>query len=274
MRPDSSELLELLPRLERLARDAGARAMASFIPGARTSAEISYKDGGSPVTQADLAVNRFLFEKLRELRPGVAWLSEETPDDHARLSQEHVFIIDPIDGTTAFIRGDQRWAISIAWVVNGRPLIGVVHAPARGETFIAAHGCGAFLNGARLVTPTREALTGAAIVAPRFMHEALARAPQNFTLAPRVPSLALRLVDVAAARHDAVIAAPNAQDWDIAAADIILSESGALLREGLRTPLLYNRPQLGRGTLIAAAQPLMDDMIALAQSLSEGNVAS
>lgn len=265
---DSDRTADLLPRLESAARRAGDIALAHFRPGERTSAAVTYKNGGSPVTQADLDVDRFLHAEMQRLAPQAGWLSEETDDTGARLMQSSLFIVDPIDGTSAFARGDARWAISIALVEAGRPVMGVVHAPALQETFSGAAGVGAFLNGAPLAVAQRASLEGATVIAPRALHDQIETAPQKFVIAPRVPSLALRLVDIAAGRHDLVFTTPNSRDWDIAAADIILAEAGATLTEAGRAPVIYNRPSLARGALIAAANSLIDDTVALARALS------
>jgi len=266
---DTEQTAELLPRIEAAARQAGDIALAYFRPGARTSAAVSYKNGGSPVTEADLAVDRFLHAEMQRLAPHAGWLSEETADTGARLSHRRLFVVDPIDGTSAFVRGDARWAISIALVEAGRPTLGVVHAPAQQETFSGVAGVGAFLNGAPLVVPQRTTLAGATVIAPRALHERIETAPQRFVIAPRVPSLALRLVDIAAGRHDLVLTTPNSRDWDIAAADVILAEAGVALTESGRAPLVYNRQSLARGALIAAAATLIDDAVAFGRALHQ-----
>lgn len=258
----------ILSRVEAAARSAGEIALRLFRPGERTAARVSYKNGGSPVTEADLAVDRYLLEAVGALVPDAGWLSEETADTPARLAQKLLFVVDPIDGTAAYTRGDPSWAVSIALIEDGRPVVGVVHAPALGRTFSSAAGAGAFLNGAPLVTPKRQGVAGASVIAPRGLHPALTA--RDLIIAPRIPSLALRLVDIAAGRHDLVITTPNARDWDIAAADVILSEAGAALSEADAEPLVYNRPSLARGMLIAAEKSLMDESVRLARHISEG----
>lgn len=270
MHTNVTDLAAFLSRLEAVTRAAGDVAMSYFRPGERTSATISYKGGGSPVTEADLAVDRFLYEEMRRLTPQAGWLSEETADTEARLARDQIIVVDPIDGTHAFSRGDPRWAVSIALVEGGRPTAGVIHAPALGETFTGAFGLGAYVNGKRLAPAPRASLTGAVIVAPRALHAEFARLPQNFVLAPRTPSLALRLVDVATGRHDLVVASPNSRDWDIAAADIILQETGATLGETEGAPLIYNRRSLARDMLIAAPTSLYDETFALVRAVVDG----
>lgn len=272
MGPSQAELAAFLPQLESVARRAGDIAMSYFRSGERTIAAVSYKGGGSPVTEADLAVDRFLFHEMARLAPEAGWLSEETADTADRLTRDAVMVVDPIDGTLAFSKGDERWSVSIALVVHGRPVAGIVHAPALGETYVGARGLGAFLNGAPLRAPQRANIAGAALVAPRTMQDRLAASPRGFVMAPRTPSLALRLADIASGRHDIVVAGPNARDWDIAAADVLLAESGALLSEPEGVALTYNRASLARDMLIAAPTSLFDESLALARQVLEGKL--
>jgi myo-inositol-1(or 4)-monophosphatase len=116
------------------AREAGALTLGFFRLGAATSAEVQSKFGGSPVTEADLAADALLKRRLREAFPEAGWLSEETADDPERLERRALLVIDPIDGTRAFVAGDPRWAVSVALVVAGRPVAAVVHAAAGDET--------------------------------------------------------------------------------------------------------------------------------------------
>jgi myo-inositol-1(or 4)-monophosphatase len=270
MRKPETDLAAFLPRLERFARAAGDIALRYFRPGERTRAEISYKNGGSPVTEADFAVDRYLFERRAELAPGAGWLSEESDDNEERLALSRLLVVDPIDGTRAYARGDLRWSVSVALVEDGRPVAGVVHAPALAETYSAATGLGAFLNGDPIEVSRREALGGAQIVAPNSLAPFFAGAPQGFTLAPRTPSLALRLAQIAAGRQDLAITSPNSMDWDIAAADVILTEAGGVLGGFSGAPLLYNRPDARRDTLVAASRALFPGGLDLARAALKG----
>ncbi len=270
MQSTETDLSLLMARLEAVAREAGDIAMAYFRPSERTSADISYKSGGSPVTEADLAVDRFLFKEMAVLAPHAGWLSEETADTADRLSRAALVVVDPIDGTTAFVRGDKRWAVSIALIEHGWPVAGVVHAPALGKTFAARKGGGAFLNGEPLEVSPRENLAGARIVSPRDKTEFFEKSAYGFKTAARAPSLALRLTDIAAGTNDLAIASPGARDWDIAAADVILSEAGGVLSEIEGGPLTYNRPTSRRDMLIAAPRALFNESLALAKAAMKG----
>src|SRR5215469_52696 len=116
------------------------------------------KEGGSPVTEADLAVNKYLHDQLTAARPGYGWLSEENTDDPARLTRREVFVIDPIDGTVAFLKNRPHFTICAAIVTLGRPRCGVVYNPISGELYSARVGPGAHCNGAPIHVGQRQEL--------------------------------------------------------------------------------------------------------------------
>ncbi|HEX3496086.1 MAG TPA: 3'(2'),5'-bisphosphate nucleotidase CysQ [Methylocella sp.] len=256
------------------ARGAGTLALAFFRPGASTSAEISHKAGGSPVTEADHFVDRFLKQRLETLVPEAGWLSEETEDTTARLSKDIVIVVDPIDGTRAFMRGHEAWSIAIALVEHGRPLIGVVHAPALGETYVAVKGAGARLNDKAIEVSKLVALgAGARVAAPVLLAERLHEAGLQFALQSKFPSLALRIANVASGVLDAGFATENAHDWDIAAADLILHEAGGRLASLDGCAIVYNRGDTRHGLLTAAPAQIHAEVNAAAR-LADGGAAA
>ena len=258
----------LLEAMTLAALQGGSIARDYFRPGAKTTARIDSKEGGSPVTEADHAVDAFLTEALRSALPQAGWLSEETIDDPQRLTRDLVFIVDPIDGTRACMSGDARWAVSIALVEQGRPVAGIIHLPALEKTFVATRNGGAFLNDQPITASTRPGLAGGIIAGPAQMLRDLATSGMDFQVEPRIPSLAYRIARVAEGSLDAGLASTNACDWDIAAADIILQEAGGGLfnQEGL--PPIYNRPVTRHGLLGAAPGQLKNELTAiLRQSL-------
>jgi myo-inositol-1(or 4)-monophosphatase len=254
---------EALDRLLHAARSAGEMAMRDFRLGGRTTAGVQFKEGGSPVTDADLRANDVLQTTLGADFPGVGWLSEETVDSADRLGKSEILIVDPIDGTRAFLTGDARWAVSVALASEGRVVAGVVHAPALRETFLAAKGKGATHNGERIAATKRAVLAGATGAGPRPMIEALAhRAGVDIVAAGRIPSLAYRLALVASGQLDFAFATANSNEWDIAAADILLSEAGARLVNAAGAPIRYNSPTTRQTALVAAPQALMAQIFA------------
>jgi len=249
------------------ARRAGEVALRDFRWGARTSAQVYAKYGGSPVTTADLAVDGYLRERLGAAFPGDGWLSEETADDLSRLEMANLLVVDPIDGTRAFLTGDPRWAVSIAYIHDGRPIAGVIHAPALGQTYEAAIGCGARRDGAPIHASRRPALGGALVGGPRSMVGSLAKAAHvELAAAPRMPSLALRMAQVADGGLDVGLASTSASDWDVAGADVILSEAGALLTDVRGQILHYNRQSMRHGALLAFGVDLAPSVIKAARA--------
>jgi myo-inositol-1(or 4)-monophosphatase len=244
---------ETIDVLTQAAQEAGELALGFFRPGERTSATVSHKEGGSPVTEADVLVDRFLERRLAPLFPEAGWLSEETLDSAHRLTKDLVLVVDPIDGTRGFASGHAVWAIAVALVREGRPILGVVHAPALKETYVAARGGGARLNGKSIAVSSCTALApGAKVAAPVGLADSLRRAGLEFDLQPRLPSLALRIANVARGALDAGFASENAQDWDIAAADVILREAGGRLATLDGCEIVYNRVDTRHGVLVAA----------------------
>ena len=220
------------------AREAGALALSAREGGLK----IWSKDGGSPVTDADLAVDTLLKKTLGAARPDYGWLSEETADAPARLETPRQFVVDPIDGTVAFMKGKPWFAVSIAVVENGRPVAGVVHAPALDETYVATLGGGATLNGTAISPSDTEDLEDAAMLgdAKMFVHPAWVEPWPPMRVESR-NSIAYRLCLVAAGAFDAAVALSPKNEWDLAAADLICAEAGAVLTDHKGRGFTYNR---------------------------------
>ena len=267
---DSRDLDAVLAELSDAARTAGDIAQGYFRLGAETAARVDYKTGGSPVTEADFAVDLYLRERLCAAIRDAAWLSEETTDDLGRLDYASVLVVDPIDGTRSFAAGDPHWAVSIALVTEGRPVVGVVHAPALGRLYEASLGGGARRDGAPIETTKRGLLSGARIAAPAGFVRPLAQAVP-IDLVPKISSLACRFAAAAAGDIDGAIASPNAHDWDLAGVDIIIHEAGGLLTGANALPLVYNRRSPRHPALYGAGRLLHPALIAAGRrSLGHG----
>ena len=221
------------------AREAGELALKARAGGLK----IWSKDGGSPVTDADLAVDALLKDRLRAARPDYGWLSEETVDDPARLTTTRQFVVDPIDGTVAFMNNKPWFAVSIAVVENGKPIAGVVHAPALNETYCAVTGGGATLNGMAISPSDTDDLEDAAMLgdAKMFIHPAWTNPWPPMRVESR-NSIAYRVCLVAAGAFDAAVALSPKSEWDVAAADLIRSEAGACLTDHKGRSFSYNQP--------------------------------
>jgi myo-inositol-1(or 4)-monophosphatase len=222
-------------RLEQICQEAGRIAMRQW-PGEGHALESWDKTPGSPVCAADLEVDAFLKRELGALLPAAGWLSEETVDHPERLEKGLCWLVDPIDGTRDFIRGRPGWAVSVALISAGRPLLGSLTAPARDEVWSATAGQGAWRNGERLVASTRRALPGARVPA-----DSLPRPDKDLTMVDKPNSIALRIAMVASDEADLVATLRWGFEWDVAAATLIAREAGAAVSDAFGAPLAYNK---------------------------------
>jgi myo-inositol-1(or 4)-monophosphatase len=253
----SSELISSLgPAVRDAAREAGAMALPFFRAGAKTAARLWYKDRSSPVTEADIALDTFLKGHLATLLPEAAWLSEETADDPIRLGKRLVWIVDPIDGTRAFSTGHPDWCVSIGLVMEGRPVLGAIYAPIHDRLYEASLGGGAWCNGLQLQISEDASLKHARVAGPKPLVERFERRAGPIVHLPKVPSLALRLARVADGSIDVGLVSSSSHDWDIAAADLILHEAGALLTDFSGSAPTYNKPQPRHHEMVAVASRL------------------
>ena len=236
-------------RLASAVREAGALALHMF----RGRPASWIKGASSPVSEADLAVDALLRERLLAIRDA-GWLSEETEDDPARLQRAEVWVVDPIDGTRAYLAGLAEWVIAAALVRFGRPLVAALYAPVSDELFLSVAGGGATLNGAPIRASTGDQLAGATFSGAKRRLDSLAAVEPRIVTAPRIPSLALRLARVATGALDGTFAAPNSHDWDLAAADLLVHEAGGLVTSLTGESLIYNRPDPVHGALVAAGR--------------------
>ncbi len=255
-------------RLAAAVREAGQLALSMFGKPIKTWTK---GPSLSPVSAADIAADELLREKLSAIDANIAWLSEESADDPARLTAKRVWVVDPIDGTRAFIGGLLDWSVSVALVENDRPVLACLYAPALDEFFAARSGGGATCNGTPIMVGPGTGIENARIAGPRKLMERLAAVAPPFTAMPRIHSLALRLTRVAQGVFDAAIAGGNSHDWDLAAADLLVHEAGGTLAPVGGGTVTYNRPVPRHGMLVAAGR---DRHAALMKLLGDGRLAS
>ena len=241
-------------------REAGQLALGKFRGPLKSWNKANY----SPVSEADIAVNEFLQERLRDPSGQIGWLSEETEDDPERMRARRLWIIDPIDGTRAYIAGLPDWSVATALVEDGRPILAVLFAPVEDEMFVAAAGRGATLNDVPIRT-TDGGLDGACVAAPAGYQKRLKTLEPGLVAHPKIHSLALRFARVAQGAVDAAFASGNAHDWDLAAADLLVHEAGGALTTFVREPLIYNKPQPVHPPLVAAGPKRHAALTALVQ---------
>lgn len=220
------------------------------------------KSKNDPVTEADLAVDKALNRLLTKDRPDYGWLSEESNDDLVRLNKDRVWIVDPIDGTRAFVEKRPEFTICAALVEHGRPLCAAVFNPVTDEMYTATLHAGATLNGATIRTTARTTLDDAAVLGTRktFEHPRWPDPWPTMRFSMR-NSVALRMALVAAGAYDACISFGPKSDWDLVAADLIVTEAGGAVTDHTGSHLLYNRTRPRQPSLVAAGRDLHQTLI-------------
>jgi myo-inositol-1(or 4)-monophosphatase len=248
--PDTSANAALIPAVEAAVREAGALAAAKF----QTALKTWTKQGGSPVSEADIAVDKFLRRRLMALAPDAGWLSEESEDDRARMNAARLWVVDPIDGTRAYVSGRTDWSISVALVAAGRPVIAALHAPMQENFYAASAGEATTLNGVPVRASMGADFAGRLAAGPKPILERLAKAAPTPVMEPKVFSLALRIARVAAGTLDIAFASRDSHDWDLAAADLLVHQAGGALTTFEGDSLIYNRAEPKHGALVAAGR--------------------
>jgi myo-inositol-1(or 4)-monophosphatase len=267
--PDMPALDDDFALLTRAVRDAGRLALSHF----RTKVKSWRKADGSLVSEADYASNALLERQLAGARPDYGWLSEESGDTAARLSASRVWIIDPVDGTQAFLGNQTDWCVSAALIEDERPRLAAVYNPAREEFFAARAGGGAMLNGEALRLRDPGKLEGARIIGSQSL-----LAPKNWREPlPAVElvwanSIAYRICLVAAGRADATFAFSQKWEWDVAAAALIAAEAGCAVTGEHGQPLVFNNPKPRVDGLFVAPPVLHRLLLERSKSAGQGNL--
>ncbi len=222
------------------------------------SPETWVKEGGAgPVTEADLEIDRMLRAELIGARPDYGWLSEETEDGPARLEAERAFVVDPLDGTRAFIAGEGNFAHSLAVVERGRVTAGVVHLPKLGRTYTAALGQGARRDGVPIRASGQAEADGARVLTPSHSLR-----PEHWPGGvPRVSrhfrtSIAYRLCLAAEGRFDAMLTLRETWEWDVAAGSLAAAEAGAVVTTATGEAPVFNRAVPRLPGIVAAGPAL------------------
>ncbi len=244
---------------------AGAIARKYF----RADAKSWEKGPGQIVTEADIAIDQALHTLILAERPDDGWLSEERRDDGSRSRRRRVWVVDPIDGTRSFANGVAEFTISVALMIDNEPVLASVSNPITSEHFEATIGRGAWLNGTPITPSGQATIDGASLLASwtemkkRRWREAMSEA--SFTT---IGSLAYKLALVAAGRYSGLVSLRSCSDWDIAAAVLILKESGALISDGDGRPIRLNQSTLRHAGLVAAgSEPLYTALVSRLETI-------
>lgn len=249
--------------LQAAVRQAGRQVLQLAAHGFETHV----KQDRSPVTTADLTVNRVLQQTLLQAFPEDGWLSEETPDDPARLTKKRVWIVDPIDGTKYFMRAVPQYAISVALVDDHRPVLAVIYNPATHEMFAATRGGGARLDQQRL-SVTQDVPDRPIILVNPSGHQRgdFQRIEEAVECRP-MGSIAYTLALVAGGRGDGTINVDRLNEWDIAAGVLLVEEAGGVFSDMLGDSLRFNQPKTAMRGVLASNRSLHPTLVDLVKRL-------
>ena len=254
MTDPSNPDLRLLAALGELAVAAGRRIVSAGAEGF----VVCQKADGSPVTVADVLSETLLLAGLAELLPEVPAVSEEACDAGAAPPLgERALLVDPLDGTKSFLAGSEEYTVNLALIEHGTPLLGVVHAPRLGMSWLGAVGHGAWRAatiGDRLAAPSawqpiraRPRPPVPVVVVSRHYFDAAtaARVADYGPTDCRHLGAALKFALLADGRADLYPRASDVREWDVAAGDAVLAAAGGVVRTLDGAPLTYGHAERG-----------------------------
>lgn len=239
------ELKKLIEPIVSLSIEAGQAILEVY----STNFDVQEKDDASPLTQADLASHRCIDAALRQLTPDVPIISEESglPEFAERSSWNRYWLIDPLDGTKEFVNRNGEFTVNIALVENGRPLLGVVHVPVTGVTYLGCEGHGAEKRSgnthAEKIQVALESASPVRVVGSRSHRgaslDAFLESLGDFEMHPMGSSL--KFCRVAEGAADIYPRLGPTSEWDTAAAQAVVEQAGGQVLELDGAPLTYNR---------------------------------
>jgi myo-inositol-1(or 4)-monophosphatase len=220
----------------------------------QTGFDVQKKSDRSPVTTVDHEVNNILHEMQRREFPLDGWLSEESPDDPARLANQRVWIVDPIDGTKALVNRIPEFCISAALIERGAPIVAAILNPSTEELFTAVRGGGLFLNGTRMTPSSAHDVHPVIMInAWEFRIGRWSKLAETARCRP-MHSIANALALVAAGRVQGALTIEPENEWDLAAGVLLIKESGGDVSDAAGKSFTFNQavPRF-RGVIAVAA---------------------
>jgi 3'(2'), 5'-bisphosphate nucleotidase len=224
------------------------RAGTAILEVYATNFDVEAKDDDSPLTKADMSAHRSIMEGLRELTPDMPVISEESglPDFDVRSTWQRYWLVDPLDGTREFVKRNGEFTVNIALIENHRPVLGIVHVPVMGKTYIGCAGKGAELRsadgGQRAIRTAVESASPVRVVGSRSHRGAsldgFLEKLGDFEMVPMGSSLKFCLVAEGAA--DLYPRLGPTSEWDTAAAQAVVEQAGGAVLQLDGKPLMYN----------------------------------
>ncbi|HJN74405.1 MAG TPA: 3'(2'),5'-bisphosphate nucleotidase CysQ [Myxococcota bacterium] len=221
------------------AREAGAAIRGYY----KDSYTVKMKSAENPLTDADLAADRILEQRLKDAFLDTGWLSEETKADPTRVDKPYAWIIDPLDGTREFTLGIPEFCVSVAFIRGEEAVVGVLYNPIEEQLFSGIVGVGAWLNGESCSTTDHGALDGARVVCSRSEEKKGWFDPWKAQL-DLIPtgSVAYKFGLVAAGLAEATFTNKPRNEWDIAGGVAIVHAAGGRTSNRHGQPYRFNQP--------------------------------
>ena len=255
-----------LSKIHSLATEIVITAGETIMEFFRDTFQVSEKSPDNPVTDADLAADRLLHERLCEILPQAGWLSEETIDDLERLRRPLTWIVDPLDGTKEFVLGIPEFSVSVALVAFSQPILGIVYNPGSAELYTCLKGSGVYLNEKPAQVSNKRVLAGMTVDASRSERKRGEFEPFEQLMNVRtLGSIAYKLARVAAGQADATWSRGPKNEWDICAGTLLVAEAGGHSVDLDSHPFQFNKAKPQISGIIATNDTLYEQVIELLQ---------
>jgi len=224
---------------------------------------VQYKSENQPVTNVDIKIDNFLKSFLKKITPSYGWVSEETSDDRSRFKSEFYWCVDPIDGTRSYINKKPEYTISIALIKKNDPILGLVLNPETKELFFAIKNKGAFCNEKKIkVSQNKDISSSKYGISSSEIKQIKKYKCFNQDNTIKMGSIAYKIALVAKGEMDIAISFTKKNDWDIAAADLILREAGGCLKNISGNKTTYNSRQMQIDSVLASNVVLIEKLCA------------
>ena len=234
---NSNELKSIAENLIETTELAGNKSIELYKQGLKKI----IKPDNTPVTNADLEVNKMLTDKIEKLTPNIPIVSEETVDLSKKNNFKTFWLLDPIDGTKEFIEGVPQFSISIALAHLGEPIIGVIYNPSTNELFSASKNMGSFYNGERVKCLDQNKESIALVSRSEVKRGLWDEYKNNFKDLRPIGSVAYKLGLIGAGKGDIFVTLRPKNEWDICAGHCIINESGGVLFDLQGKLIKYNQ---------------------------------
>tara|TARA_Y100001978_G_scaffold181380_1_gene177503 strand:- start:10 stop:783 length:774 start_codon:yes stop_codon:yes gene_type:complete len=223
--------------------------------------KVKYKSENQPVTNADIEINNYLLDFLKQKTPNFGWLSEESIDDRSRFDSDFFWCLDPIDGTRSYILGKPEYTISLALIKNFKPIFGIVYNPSTKEYFHAEENKGAFCNKTKIkVNSKRKSEFCSLAVSNSEINILKSYNFFNSNNVKKIGSIAYKIALVAKGKIDIAISLTKKNDWDLAAADLIIREAHGTILDTNGKKIIYNTQDLKINSIMAANSSIISDL--------------